>query len=329
MGESLAVLRKMPSSCIDLIVTDPPYHTTKKDNIYGDKAFKEDEHFLEWMDAFAQDWQRILRPNGSAYVFCSASMASRLEVQLSNHLKPLNHITWTKPNEPGFDGWKGKMNKESLRRWYPHSERVLYFEQNSNTPAQKSRLAEFLREVRLQAGISGHELTELVGAYGKVNHGGAVSNWETGRNVPSREQYARIVEVLLSTGKIANMPPYEDVVRPFQMAAHLEYTDVWTFPSVRPYKGKHPAEKPHEMLAHIIGASSYEGDIILDCFSGSGSTAVAALTLNRCAISIDIEQQWFDRTVSRVETTESVSPTTSLEAARSNRKKRAIESLFD
>ena len=125
------------------------------------------------------------------------------------------------------------------------------------------------------------------------------------------------------------MPPYEDVVRPFQMAAHLEYTDVWTFPSVRPYKGKHPAEKPHEMLAHIIGASSYEGDIILDCFSGSGSTAVAALTLNRCAISIDIEQQWFDRTVSRVETTESVSPTTSLEAARSNRKKRAIESLFD
>ena len=75
------------------------------------------------------------------------------------------------------------------------------------------------------------------------------------------------------------MPPYEDVIRPFYMDSSKEFTDVWTFPSVRPYKGKHPAEKPAAMLEHMIEATTFPGDIVLDCFAGSGGTAVAALKL--------------------------------------------------
>ena len=52
-----------------------------------------------------------------------------------------------------------------------------------------------------------------------------------------------IRQALLETGKVNAMPPYEDVIRPFVMDASKEFTDVWTFPSVRPYKGKHPAEE--------------------------------------------------------------------------------------
>jgi site-specific DNA-methyltransferase (adenine-specific) len=318
-GDSLALLKKLPDSSVSLILTDPPYHSTRKENIYGDTFFKEDEHFLAWMTDLASEWARILKPNGSAYVFCSPSMSSRLEVSLESHLKPLNHITWTKPNDPGFDGWKGKMRKDALRRWYPHSERILYFEQKSDNPAHRTRLSAFLREIRIQSGMSGHELTAAVGAFGKVNHGGAVSNWETGRNVPSREQYERITSVLEATGKVQPLPPYEDVVRPFQMAAHLNYTDIWTFPSVRPYKGKHPAEKPIEMLSHIIAASTYEGDIVLDCFSGSGATAFAALCLNRRTVSLEIEDQWVVRTLERVFDGERTSPHQSLSSARARR----------
>ena len=46
------------------------------------------------------------------------------------------------------------------------------------------------------------------------------------------------------------------------------------------------------MLKHIIEASSYENDIVLDCFGGSGSTLLATLELNRLAISIEIDRQW-------------------------------------
>ena len=81
-----------------------------------------------------------------------------------------------------------------------------------------------------------------------------------------------------------------------------EFTDVWNFPSVRPYKGKHPAEKPLDMLKHAIEATSYEGDIVLDCFGGSGSTLQAALETNRLTISIEIESEWVESISSRMQT---------------------------
>ena len=58
------------------------------------------------------------------------------------------------------------------------------------------------------------------------------------------------------------------------------------------YKGKHPAEKPLDMLEHCIQSSSYEEDIVLDCFAGSGSTAVSALLNNRKTISVELDKDW-------------------------------------
>ncbi|MBQ9368026.1 MAG: site-specific DNA-methyltransferase, partial [Victivallales bacterium] len=61
--------------------------------------------------------------------------------------------------------------------------------------------------------------------------------------------------------------------------------------------GKHPAEKPIPMLEHIIKASSYPGDIVLDCFSGSGTTAIAALKNERLAVSIELDQKWVNHSL--------------------------------
>ena len=299
-GDSLELIRLIPDKSISLILTDPPYHATKKKNIYGDTHFEEDKHYLEWMKEYAKEWRRVLKPNGTLFCYCDSSMAARLEVLFSEDFNILSHVVWTKPNEPGFDGWKGKMKKESLRQWYPHSERIIFAEPAIDGNLHRSPFGEFLREQRLKSGLSGHQLTELTGAYGKVNHGGAVSNWEAGRNTPSREQYEKICEAFLNTGKIETMPPYEDVIRPFIMDGSKEFTDIWTFPSVRPYKGKHPAEKPLDMLQHAIEATTYPGDIVLDCFAGSGSTAMAAASLGRKSVSIEIEEKWVEAISTRI-----------------------------
>ncbi len=303
MGDSLRLLADMPSASVSLILCDPPYHSTKKGNIYGDRAFEEDEHFLKWMEAYAVEWKRVLKSNGTVYIFCSAQMSARLEVMISGYFRPISQITWTKPNEPGYDGWKGKMNKESLRQWYPHSERILMFEHGtygSRTATRRSPLGQYLQDRRLEAGITSHQLTEIIGAYGKVNHGGAVSNWEAGRNIPSHEQYTKIVKALDATQNVERMFDYEDIVRPMTINGKVEFTDVWNFMSVRPFKGKHPAEKPQDMLMHMINASSYEGDIVLDCFAGSGSTGVAAIRLGRRTICMEIEEQWVKRAASEI-----------------------------
>jgi site-specific DNA-methyltransferase (adenine-specific) len=299
-GESLDYLKIIPDNSISLILTDPPYHSTKKSNITNDKAFSTDEEFLDWMKKFAVEWKRILRPNGSLFLYCSSAMSAKLEILLLEDFNVLSHIVWTKPNDPGFDGWKGKMKKEALRQWYPHSERILFAEPAVNGNLKRSWFGNFLKEKRTICDLSGHKLTELTGAFGKVNHGGAVSNWETGRNIPSREQYAKICEVFIGTGKIKKMPDYEDVVRKFEVSAEIEYTDVWDFNSVRPYKGKHPAEKPINMLEHCILSTTFEDDIVLDCFAGSGSTAIAALNLNRYSISIEVENEWVEKIKTRI-----------------------------
>lgn len=300
LGDSLSLLKRIPDSSVSLILTDPPYHSTKKSNIYGDTDFAKDDDFIEWISQFIAEWRRIIRPNGSIYCFCATEMSARIEMAFSEKFNILSHIVWTKPNEPGYDGWKGKMKKEALRQWYPHSERVIFCEPATPGNLHRSPFGSFLREMRNQAGLSGHALTELTGAYGKVNHGGAVSNWETGRNIPSKDQYEKICQAFIDTGNVSFMPPYEDVIRPFDMDAKREFTDVWNFPSVKVYKGKHPAEKPADMLEHIIRASSFPGDIVLDCFGGSGSTALAALRLNRRTISFEIEEQWFAKICDRI-----------------------------
>ena len=300
-GDALPLLRRLPSHSVSLVLTDPPYHATKKQNIYGDTAFAQDEQYLEWMAEYATEWRRVLRPNGSLFCFCDSSMSGRLEVLFSKDFNILSHVVWTKPNDPGFDGWKGKMKKEALRQWYPHSERILFAEPAVEGNLHRSPFAHFLSEVRKQSGLSMHELTAKIGAHGRVNHGGAVSNWEAGRNTPSREQYERICEAVLETGRVESMPAYEDAVRVFSMDASKEFTDVWTFPSVRPFKGKHPAEKPASLLEHAIEATTFPGDIVLDCFAGSGSTALAAIKLGRRSISMEIDPLWVSRIAERLQ----------------------------
>lgn len=289
-GDSQKMLSLIPDHSISLILTDPPYHSTKKDNIINDKAFKSDEEFLNWMDGYAKEWKRILRPNGSGFMFCSSMMEAKLESILSRYFNVLSHIVWTKPNEPGYDGWKGKMKKEALRQWYPQSERIIFFEPATDGNLKRSYFGSVLRDARTRCNISTHYLTEIIGAYGKVNHGGAVSNWEAGRNVPNREQYNKICGVFDKYG--IDMPCYEDIIRPFEVNSDVEYTDIWTFPSVKQYKGKHPAEKPVDMLEHSIRSTTFDNDIVLDCFAGSGSTLIAALKTNRFSIGIEIDPNW-------------------------------------
>ena len=291
-GDSQELLRLIPDQSVSLILTDPPYHSTKKENIINDKAFDSDEDFLSWMEVFVKEWKRILRPNGSGFMFCSSTMEAKLEIMLSKYFNVLSHIVWTKPNEPGYDGWKGKMKKEALRQWYPQSERIIFFEPATEGNLKRSSFGNMLKEARSKCNMSMHELTALIGAHGKVNHGGAVSNWESGRNIPSREQYEKICIALSEHGLNDPMPCYEDAIRPFEVNSDVEYTDIWTFPSVKQYQGKHPAEKPIDMLEHCIKATTFEKDIVLDCFAGSGSTLIAALKTNRYSVGIEIDKNW-------------------------------------
>lgn len=73
-------------------------------------------------------------------------------------------------------------------------------------------------------------------------------------------------------------------------------SNIWTDISVpfwsMPENTDHPTQKPEKLLAKIMLASTNDGDMILDPFAGSGTTAVAAKKLNRDFVAIESDEQY-------------------------------------
>ncbi|NYT06421.1 MAG: site-specific DNA-methyltransferase, partial [Methanomicrobiales archaeon] len=79
---------------------------------------------------------------------------------------------------------------------------------------------------------------------------------------------------------------------------------VWSIPAPKPDEkkhGKHPTQKPLALLQRIVAASSRPGDLVLDPFTGSSTTGIAACTLNRRFIGIDADEGYLDLSVRRFE----------------------------
>jgi DNA modification methylase len=64
---------------------------------------------------------------------------------------------------------------------------------------------------------------------------------------------------------------------------------------------EHPTEKPLKLIKHLIETHSNKNDIILDCFIGSGTTAVACKQLNRKWIGIELSKEYVDIAKKRLE----------------------------
>lgn len=79
-----------------------------------------------------------------------------------------------------------------------------------------------------------------------------------------------------------------------------DYIETSVTPASEKRHGKHPTQKPLKLINHFIKMLSNEGDIIIDPFMGSGSTAVGCELLCRKFIGIDLEKRYFDIAKKRV-----------------------------
>ena len=81
-------------------------------------------------------------------------------------------------------------------------------------------------------------------------------------------------------------------------------TDVWRLPAIARWEkscGKHPTQKPLSVLSRIIMASTKPNAWVLDPFTGSSTTGIAANLLNRRFLGIDIEADFLDLSLKRKE----------------------------
>jgi len=87
------------------------------------------------------------------------------------------------------------------------------------------------------------------------------------------------------------------------LAGGKQMKSVWTIPPPESWEkrfGKHPTQKPVALLERILLASSNPGDLVLDPFLGSGTSALAALRLGRAAVGLEADDASISLTLSRI-----------------------------
>ena len=104
------------------------------------------------------------------------------------------------------------------------------------------------------------------------------------------------------TSQYGNGKRNGDLWTPHPMGAKPK--DIFEIPTIcngMAEKTKHPTQKPEELLRKILLASSNENDIVLDCFSGSGTSLVVAEQLGRRWVGCDISEEYNTWAVERLE----------------------------
>ncbi len=84
----------------------------------------------------------------------------------------------------------------------------------------------------------------------------------------------------------------------------LQMRSVWAINTPKAIEkkfGKHPTQKPMDLLKRIVLASTDKNDLILDPFTGSSTTGLAAYFYDRKFIGIDTEKQYLDLSIKRFE----------------------------
>jgi adenine-specific DNA-methyltransferase len=341
-GDCLDVMAGLPDNSVDLVLTDPPYFKVKGDA--WDWQWKTPGKFLSWLDDCAAQWHRLLKPNGSLYVFASSRMAWHVEGVLRERFTVLNRIAWVKGDANG-NGMHSRTEKAILRAWFPQTEVVFFCEHVGADNIAKGEagyeakcdqlrgfvfepLRAYLAGERDRAGWTTRGVAEAFQQKtGSRTVTGMAGHWfeRVQWTLPTAANYDWLRDLLNASGgddlrreyddlrreyddlrrEYDDLRrEYDDLRRPFSVTPDIPYTDVWTFPTVQAYRGKHPCEKPDAMLRHIIAASSRPGAVVLDSFAGSGSTGAAAVALGRTFIGIEQDAQWIAKAQARIDATQ-------------------------
>jgi len=131
----------------------------------------------------------------------------------------------------------------------------------------------------------------------------------------TKKKFPRKHEDLLMYSKGKDFSFYPDSIRiPYKVKNNVRRgaennplgkipTDVWTknnHTTSKEYAGWHPTQKPIALLERIILAHTNPGDVVLDCFTGSGSTIVACSNTGRSFVGCDNSQEYVDKSIERL-----------------------------
>ncbi len=306
----LALLAREPSikGKVKLIYIDPPFATKSVFQSRNQKDAYSDllsgATFLEFLRKRLIFLKQLLSEDGSIYVHLDSNMVF--------HVKLLMDEIFGTANFRSFITRKKCNPKNYTRKSYGNvSDYLLFYSKSDNyvwnraiEPWGEEKTPKEYRYIEKDTGR----------AYMKVPvHAPGVRNGETGKTwrdmMPPPGKHWQYTPTTLdemdARGEIYWSPngnPRRKVYLDTNQGIPVQ--DIWL-----EFKDAHnqniritgyPTEKNHDLLARIINASSNPGDLVLDCFSGSGTTLAVAAELGRRWIGVDNSSEAITTTLHRL-----------------------------
>lgn len=194
----------------------------------------------------------------------------------------LNKTTGSSTNSSKSESWQGMLkagdkkanirNDVSFEKWLPYAYKVLKPNAHMYVFVNDKNVEDMLLEAR-KVGFRLHNI--LV--------------WHKNNKTPNR-WYMKDCEFILFFRKGISFP-----INNLGDSQYLKYNNI---------NGKyktHPTQKPVQLLERLIINSTKSGDVVLDCFMGSGSTGVACMNTNRKFIGIELDEHYFNVAKKRIE----------------------------
>lgn len=277
-GDVVEALQQLESDSVDLIATDPPYNLGMDD---WDK-WESNQAFSDWCSTWGKEAYRVLKPGGTIFSFSASRtyhwMAIALEQSGFTTKDMIEWVYWgTMPrgtslkscHEPIYVGVKGK-------------HRGFNIEENRIPLSNKSRT----------------ELEKVI-----------LPNLPEGKH-PGRGAYDGKKESK-KYGRAIDDKPYtmnENGRHPFNVVTTTmtEITHPTNIVDIKKPRGKesikgHQTQKPVALMRWLIELATQPGEIVLDCFGGTGTTGEAALQAGRNVVLIEREDEYISIIEERLE----------------------------
>ena len=300
-ADNLSVLKRLlkdqtVKGNIKLIYIDPPYNTgadfetRNQEFAYSDRFSIEE--YIDFMRERLITMRELLSCDGSIYVHLDSNMVFHVKLLMDSifginnfrgmitrkKCKPKNYtrktygnisdyiLFYTKSDSPTWNRPYDKWEEEKIKKEYPFIE--------ENTGRRYKRVP--IHAPGIRNGATGSKWRGMLPPPGK--------HWQY---TPDKlDELDANNEIYWSSNGNPRRKVYLDQSKGIPVQdIWLDFLDVNNQNSLQT---GYPTEKNLEMIKRIIEASSNEGDLIMDCFAGSGTTLIAAEELNRQWIGVDI-----------------------------------------
>lgn len=301
-GDNLEQLEKLPDSCVDLIYIDPPFNSNRNYEVFwGERKEKrsfEDRHastqaYIDYMRPRCVELARVLKDTGSFYYHC--------DWHASHYVKVMLDQTFGENNFQNEIVWRRTKAHNDSKRYGANHDTIFFYTGGKkwtwnvqHGPYSDEYVKQNYR-YKDEDGI--FRVSDLT-----ANKGGGDTSFEwttpDGKKVsPYKGRYwAYSKDNMLkmqADGRIyhrkTGMPMLKNYLKDMPgVPLQTFWDDVDGVISGSEERLGYPTQKPVALLERIIKSSSNENDIVLDAFCGCGTALVAAETLGRQWIGIDV-----------------------------------------